>query len=139
MIYGICLMYVAPILSKLVGHAKDKKRYLVMGSFIGSLSIANFYFFKETSGVVSVTVSIFLLGLSACLIPVRSAYVLDFNITKQLGSGKAIGLLNAVLRLGQVTGPILFGWLFITMGSDSGIAVTAAAYLLFTLIFIFVG
>nr|WP_319395343.1 MFS transporter [uncultured Desulfobacter sp.] len=139
MIYGICLMYVAPFISKLVGHAKDKKRYLVMGSFIGSLSIANFYFFKETSGVVSVTVSIFLLGLSACLIPVRSAYVLDFNITKQLGSGKAIGLLNAVLRLGQVTGPILFGWLFITMGSDSGIAVTAAAYLIFTLIFIFVG
>jgi len=139
MIYGICLMYVAPVLSKLVGHAKDKKRYLVMGSFIGSLSIANFYFFKETSGVVSVTVSIFLLGLSACLIPVRSAYVLDFNITRQLGSGKAIGLLNAVLRLGQVTGPILFGWLFITMGSDSGIAVTAVVYLIFTLIFIFVG
>lgn len=139
MIYGICLMYVAPFISRLVGHAKDKKRYLVMGSFIGSLSIVNFYFFKGASGVISVTVSIFLLGLSACLIPVRSAYVLDFNITRQLGGGKAIGLLNAVLRLGQVTGPILFGWLFITMGSDSGIAVTAAVYLLFTLIFIFVG
>jgi hypothetical protein len=64
---------------------------------------------------------------------------LDFNITQQLGGGKAIGLLNAVLRLGQVTGPILFGWIFITMGSDSGIAVTAAVYLLFTLIFIFAG
>ena len=139
MIYGICLMYVAPYISKIAGQAHDKKRYLVMGSFIGSLSIANFYFFKDLSGVISVTVSIFLLGLSACLIPVRSAYVLDIYITKQLGSGKAIGVLNAVLRLGQVTGPILFGWLFITMGSDSGIAVTAAAYLVFTLIFIFVG
>jgi len=139
MIYGICLMYVAPYISKIAGRAHDKKRYLVMGSFIGSLSIANFYFFKDFSGVVSVTFSIFLLGLSACLIPVRSAYVLDLHITSQLGSGKAIGLLNAVLRLGQVTGPILFGWLFITMGSDSGIALTAAAYLLFTLIFILVG
>ncbi|WP_020589849.1 MFS transporter [Desulfobacter curvatus] len=139
MIYGICLMYVAPYISKLAGRANDKKRYLVMGSFIGSLSIANFYFFKDFSGVVSVTVSIFLLGLSACLIPVRSAYVLDFHITRQLGGGKAIGVLNAVLRLGQVTGPILFGWLFITMGSDSGIALTATAYLLFTLIFILVG
>ena len=139
MIYGICLMYVAPYISKIVGQAHDKKRYLVMGSFIGSLSIANFYFFKDFSGVVSVTVSIFLLGLSACLIPVRSAYVLDIHITKQLGGGKAIGILNAVLRLGQVTGPILFGWLFITTGSDSGIAVTAAAYLIFTLIFILVG
>nr|WP_320013354.1 MFS transporter [uncultured Desulfobacter sp.] len=139
MIYGICLMYVAPYISKIVGQAHDKKRYLVMGSFVGSLSIANFYFFKDFSGVVSVTVSIFLLGLSACLIPVRSAYVLDIHITKQLGGGKAIGVLNAVLRLGQVTGPILFGWLFITMGSDSGIAVTASAYLLFTLIFILVG
>lgn len=139
MIYGICLMYVAPYISKLIGRAEDKKRYLVMGSFIGSLSIANFYFFKDFSGVGSVTVSIFLLGLSACLIPVRSAYVLDFHITKQLGGGKAIGTLNAVLRLGQVTGPILFGWLFITMGSDSGIALTAIAYLLFTLIFTLVG
>lgn len=139
MIYGICLMYVAPYISKIVGRAHDKKRYLVMGSFIGSLSIANFYFFKDLSGVVSVTVSILLLGLSACLIPVRSAYVLDIHITKQLGDGKAIGVLNAVLRLGQVTGPILFGWLFITMGSDSGIAVTAAACLLFTLVFILVG
>lgn len=139
MIYGICLMYVAPYISKIAGRAHDKKQYLVMGSFIGSLSIANFYFFKDFSGVVSVTVSIFLLGLSACLIPVRSAYVLDLHITRQLGGGKAIGVLNAVLRLGQVTGPILFGWLFITMGSDSGIAVTAAAYLLFTLIFLLVG
>jgi len=139
MIYGICLMYVAPYISKMVGRARDKKQYLVMGSFIGSLSIANFYFFKDVSGVLSVTVSIFLLGLSACLIPVRSAYVLDFHITKQLGGGKAIGVLNAVLRLGQVTGPILFGWLFITMGSDSGIAVTAAAYLIFTLIFVLAG
>ena len=139
MIYGICLMYVAPYISKIVGQAHDKKRYLVMGSFIGSLSIANFYFFKDFSGVVSVTVSIFLLGLSACLIPVRSAYVLDIHITKQLGGGKAIGVLNAVLRLGQVTGPILFGWLFITVGSDSGIAVAAAAYLLFTVIFLLVG
>lgn len=139
MIYGICLMYVAPYISKIVGQAHDKKRYLVMGSFVGSLSIANFYFFKDFSGVVSVTVSIFLLGLSACLIPVRSAYVLDIHISKQLGGAKAIGVLNAVLRLGQVTGPILFGWLFITMGSDSGIAVAAAVYLLFTLIFILVG
>ena len=139
MIYGICLMYISPHLSRLVGRAKDKKQYLVIGSFIGSLSIANFYFFKDVSGIVSVTVSIFLLGLSACLIPVRSAYVLDFQITQQLGGGKAIGVLNAVLRLGQVTGPILFGWLFITLGSDSGIAVTAAAYLIFTLIFIFLG
>ncbi|MGM0653936.1 MAG: MFS transporter [Thermodesulfobacteriota bacterium] len=139
MSYGICLMYVAPYISKIAGQAHDKKRYLVMGSFIGSLSIANFYFFKDFSGVVSVTVSIFLLGLSACLIPVRSAYVLDIHISKQLGGGKAIGVLNAVLRLGQVTGPILFGWLFITMGSDSGIAVAAAAYLIFTLIFILVG
>jgi predicted MFS family arabinose efflux permease len=139
MIYGICLMYVAPYISKIVGQAHDKKRYLVMGSFVGSLSIANFYFFKDFSGVVSVTVSIFLLGLSACLIPVRSAYVLDIHISKQLGGAKAIGVLNAVLRLGQVTGPILFGWLFITTGSDSGIAVTAAAYLIFTLIFILVG
>ncbi len=139
MIYGICLMYLAPFLSKLIGRTEDKKRYLIIGSFIGSLSIANFYFFKEMSGVLSVTISIFLLGLSACLIPVRSAYVLDFDITKQLGGGKAIGVLNAVLRLGQVTGPILFGWLFITMGSDSGIAVTAAAYLIFTMIFVLVG
>ncbi|WP_320044904.1 MFS transporter [uncultured Desulfobacter sp.] len=139
MIYGICLMYVSPYISKLMGRAKDKKQYLVMGSFIGSLSIVNFYFFKDVSGIISVTVSIFLLGLSACLIPVRSAYVLDFQITKQLGGGIAIGVLNAVLRLGQVTGPILFGWLFITIGSDSGIAVTAAAYLIFTLIFIFLG
>jgi len=139
MIYGICLMYVAPYISKIAGQAHDKKRYLVIGSFIGSLSIANFYFFKDLSGVVSVTVSIFLLGLSACLIPVRSAYVLDIYITNQLGGGKAIGILNAVLRLGQVTGPILFGWIFITMGSDSGIALTAAAYLIFTLIFILVG
>ncbi|NDY70809.1 MFS transporter [Desulfobacter hydrogenophilus] len=139
MIYGICLMYVAPYISKIAGQAHDKKRYLVMGSFIGSLSIANFYFFKDLSGVISVTVSIFLLGLSACMIPVRSAYVLDIYITKQLGGGKAIGISNAILRLGQVVGPILFGWLFITMGSDSGMAATAAAYLLFTLIFIFVG
>ena len=139
MIYGICLMYVSPYISKIIGRAENKKLYLVMGSFMGSLSIANFYFFKDFSGVISVTISIFLLGLSACLIPVRSAYVLDFHITKQLGGGTAIGVLNAVLRLGQVTGPILFGWLFITMGSDSGIAVTAAAYLLFTLIFVLVG
>ncbi len=139
MIYGICLMYIAPLVSRFIGTAQNKKRFLVMGSFIGSLSIANFYFFKDVSGVTAITVSIFLLGLSACLIPVRSAYVLDFEVTQRLGGGKAIGILNAVLRLGQVSGPLLFGWLFLTMGSDQGIAATGIVYLLFTLIFVLVG
>ncbi len=139
MIYGICLMYVAPFVSKLIGGAENKKKYLVMGSFIGTLSIANFYFLKDISGVMAVSISILLLGLSACLIPVRSAYVLDFDVTKRLGGGKAIGILNASLRLGQVSGPLLFGWLFLSMGSDTGIALTGIVYFLFTLIFFLLG
>lgn len=138
MIYGICLMYAAPIISRYIGNSKNKKLYLIIGSFIGCLCIVNFYFFKNMSGVTAAAISIFLLGISACFIPIRNAYVLDFEISQKLGGGKAMGILNSVLRLGQVSGPILFGWLFITLGSDQGIAIAGMVYLIMTLVFVVV-
>ncbi|MFA5904645.1 MAG: MFS transporter [Desulfobacula sp.] len=139
MLYGICLMYIAPIISRHIGNSKSKKFYLAIGSFFGSLCIASFYFLKPVSGIAAITLSIFLLGISACFIPVRNTYILDFEITQKLGGGKAMGILNSVLRLGQVFGPILFGWLFFTMGSDHGIAFAGIISLVMTLIFVLMG
>lgn len=126
MIYGVCLIYVAPFISKYVDESENKKAYIILSGILGSLALLTFYFF---GGLAATAFTVLMLGLAGSFDASR-AYALKLKATQQLGEGKAMGVFNSAGRIGQVIGPIAFGWLTIALGISKGIAYFGLAYLL---------
>jgi predicted MFS family arabinose efflux permease len=135
MIYGICLIYIGPLISKYVDASRDKKRYVFLGCVIGSCS---FLIFHILDGLASATVAVFLLGLSSSFVLAsQMVYALKLEVTQKLGAGKAIGIFRSTSRVGQMLGPVIFSTLFAVTNINKGITYFGLFYLLTAFIFIF--
>jgi len=135
MIYGVCLIYLAPIISKYVDASENKKLYITVSGILGALAFVTFYSF---SGIAAAAMAIFLLGLSSSFgMASQSAYILKLKVTQDLGTGKAMGIFRSATRFGQVLGPMVFGWIMVTMEINRGIFYFALAYLSIVILFIF--
>ena len=134
MIYGICLIYIGPLISKYVDASRDKKRYVFLGLVLGSCS---FLIFVVLDGVASAAVAVFILGLSSSFVLASQiVYALKLKVTQELGEGKAIGLFRSTSRIGQMLGPVIFATLFAATNVDQGITYFGLFYLLTAFIFI---
>jgi predicted MFS family arabinose efflux permease len=134
MLYGICLIYVGPFISKYVDSTRDKKRYVFLGCILGSSAFLCFYLFN---GIISAIVAIMMLGLSSSFVLAsQSVYALKLKVTKKLGEGKAIGIFRSTSRVGQMLGPITFSWLFALADANKGMMFFGLAYLLTAILFI---
>lgn len=136
MIYGLCLIYISPIISKYVGAAKNKKIFIVISGLIACLAFVNFHFVKDFSGTFATALGVLFLGISFSFAASRNAYALNLKVSQELGEGKALGILYATARVGQVIGPVLFGWMFIMFGLEKSIVIAGGVYLIVTLIFL---
>jgi predicted MFS family arabinose efflux permease len=133
MIYGLCLIYIAPMLSKFVDRSDNKKLFIVITGMIGGLAFTTFYFM---GGLWATVVTVLLLGVSSSFDASRT-YALNLNITKTLGEGTAMGIFNLAEKIGQVVGPIIFGLFFITASLNNTMAAFGAIYIIITLLFLF--
>lgn len=135
MIYGICLILIAPYVSRFIDASSSKKRFIVLAGLIGGLGFLGFRFL---TGYIAVAAVVFMIGLSDSFDQSRNAYALKLKITNELGAGKAFGIFNAASRIGQVIGPFLFGWMLLTVGGADGIVWFGAFYLAVTFFFLVV-
>ena len=134
MIYGICLIYIGPLISRYVDASQDKKRYVFLGLVLGSCS---FLIFVVLDGLASAAIAVFILGLSSSFVLASQiVYALKLKVTQELGEGKAIGLFRSTSRIGQMLGPVIFSTLFAATNIDQGITYFGVFYLLTALIFI---
>lgn len=135
MIYGVCLIYVAPYIGRLVDESSRKRFYIVLSGVIGATGMMIYYIW---GGLPAAALAVLLLGLSASFgFASQNAYALNLRITRDLGESTAIGLTNAVERLGQVLGPLLFGWIIAVAGLQHGVTLTGVGYLALTILFVF--
>ncbi|MBD3308924.1 MFS transporter [candidate division KSB3 bacterium] len=136
MLYGICLIYLAPFISKYVDASSDKKKFIILSGVLTSLAFTIFYF---SGGIAATASAVLILGLSDSIgSGSRSAYALKLEVTRELGEGKAIGVFSTASKIGQVIAPILFGWLVVTIGIQKGITYFGLAYLCATALFLLV-
>ncbi|MFW5734049.1 MAG: MFS transporter [Oceanidesulfovibrio sp.] len=134
MIYGVCLIYIAPFIGRLVDESARKRLYIVLSGVIGAAGMLVYYIW---GGLPAAALAVLLLGLSASFgFASQNAYALNLRITRDLGESTAIGLTNAVERLGQVLGPLLFGWIIAVAGLQHGVTLTGVGYLALTILFI---
>jgi len=136
MINGFCLIYIAPIISRCIDRSGDKKVYIVIGGILGSLAFITFCF---TGGLAGAVAAVLLLGLSNSFsIAAQTAYAVELRVSRELGEGKALGILRSLGRSGQVLGPVMFSWLIATAEISKGMMYFGFAYLFITLLFVLV-
>ena len=133
-IYGVCLVYIGPFISKFVDASENKKLYIFLGCILGSSAFLIFYFM---SGLWAAIVSVFLLGVSNCFVLAsQTVYALKLKVTRELGSGKAIGIFRATSRIGQMLGPIVFSWVILATDMEEGVIVLGLLYFIAALLFL---
>lgn len=133
LINGLCMVYIAPYVSKLIDRSESKKKYVVLSGLIGSIAFVCFQYASHTAGVF---LTVLLLGISASINdPSRNSYLLKLGITREFGISKSLSISSSSYRIGQVLGPLIFGILLSVYGMD-GIMYLGALYLVITLVFL---
>jgi len=133
MIYGICLIYFGPFLSRYVDASQKKRIYVFLGCILGSFALLTFHVLE---GIVAAITAVLLLGVSSSFVlAAQSAYALELKVTQQLGEGKAIGIFRSTSRIGQMLGPIVFSSVIVAMNTRTGLTFLGIAYLLTAFLF----
>lgn len=136
MIYGICLIYFGPFISRYVDASQNKVLYIFTGCILGSFALL---IFMVMDGIPAAILAVLLLGFSSSLVLAsQSAYALKLNVTKELGEGKAIAIFRSTSRIGQMLGPIVFSMVIVATNTQTGITYLGAAYLVMAFLFILV-
>lgn len=130
LLYGLCVVYLGPILSRTV---VQKYSYKLSTSVSFALIIAGLLLFGFMPSPLTCTIAVLLLGLSDGIgLVAQNNYFLSLSSVKQFGVGKSMGIFSIVRKFGQTLGPSVFGWLsLIGMGIGMLGVVFAVALLVF--------
>lgn len=135
MIYGVCVIYVGPLMGRLADRSMAKKRWIVMGGLIGSVGMLGLYF---NSGLGAAALAVLLLALASCFAGAsQSPYMLALPDVQRYGAAGATSMMRAADKLGQMAGPLVVGAMFGAAGMGAGLAMTGLIYLAATLLFLF--
>jgi predicted MFS family arabinose efflux permease len=133
MLYGLCLVFLGPWVSRNIDTVERKRLAVIAGAILGG---AAFLSFNALHGLLAATVAVVVLGVSHSLVfSSQSAYALTLKATRELGEGKAIGLLGSTGRVGQMLGPVAFGLIIVATDVERGLTYLGYAYLLMALMF----
>ncbi len=126
-LYGICLIYFGPLIGRFIDRSQNKKYYMLTGGLLGGLA---FSIFNTDFGLGSMIVSIFFLGLSSSFVlSSQSTMVLELKESQQLGEGTALGIFRSISRIGQVIGPVIFGWVLLSEDLNEAINYLGYCYI----------
>ncbi|MDH3998510.1 MAG: MFS transporter [Desulfuromonadales bacterium] len=133
MVFGLCMIYIAPQVSRFVDKFENKKLFISMGGVMGSMGMMIFYYFD---GFWAVVVAIFVLGLSVSVSAAsRNIFTIDQSISKKVGISKVMGVYRTVDKIGQTLGPVLLGLLLLRFEIRQAVGVIGVAYIIMTLLF----
>ncbi|MCP4021586.1 MAG: MFS transporter [Desulfobacteraceae bacterium] len=132
-VFGICLIYVSPFITKRVNIKKHSINYIVIGGVLSSMALLSFSYI---SGYAAAMISILFLGLGASFNAIRNAYALNLPVSEQIGEGRVTSLIFFYARLGQALGPIVFAWFIVAGNESGGVVKIGILFLLMTIVFL---
>lgn len=134
MIYGLCVIYVGPLMGRVVDRSSIKKSWIVLGGLVGSAGMLGLYF---NSGLLAAAAAVLLLALASCFAGAsQSPYMLALPDVQRYGAAGATSVMRAADKLGQMAGPLVVGAMFGAAGMGAGLAATGVIYLGATLVFL---
>jgi predicted MFS family arabinose efflux permease len=135
MVFGLFMIYVAPLMSRWVDRSARKKPFIVGAGLLGGAGLASFFVLDGMVGVLA-AVTLFSLSFSFASSS-HVVFFLNLERTMSVGAGEAMGAYRALEKIGQVLGPIAVAAFFGLAGVEKGVAwlgvATMAATLLFAL------
>ena len=135
MVYGLCMIFIAPYIGEWIDNARNKKLFIMIGGLCGGLGLLFFAFYD---GLWAAVIMVFMLGMSSSFgSSSQVVFVLNSKATEKVGYGKAISFQRSADKLGQMFGPVIFGLIIGHLGIQSGIIWVGGVFMLLTLLFIF--
>lgn len=107
LIYGLCMIYLGPLLIDRLSRRLSAKQMLVLGGIAVGVSLL--IFSQSIHGLTLVFV-IFLISVAdSFAISSKTAYFTNLEASVRLGIGKATGILGTARKLGMIIGTNIFG------------------------------
>lgn len=133
MIYGICIIYLGPIITKFVTKHFGSKISTILYVV---LTISGLAVFAITGTNSSAVAAVILLSLSESFGIITAVnYFVGLRASRELGEGMALGFYGLAENVGQVLGPIIFG-IPIMFGYSKGVGILAMSTAFMLLLFI---
>jgi MFS family permease len=133
MIYGLCIIYLGPFVSKFIDKYKNKFPFVVAVGILSILSVLPFVVFQ---GIIPVVLAVFIIGVAssasaACFV----VYFLEVTAKYHISEQKRVSIFRSLQRLGQVVGSFAFASMISWFGFKLGLRYLSL--FLFSAIFIF--
>ena len=136
LLYGLSIIYLGPSLTVYISKRVGAKLSMLLAALILAAALLQF---AVQGTLTSAFVAIFMIGIAESFgIALRVNYFSSINAADMLGQGKALGYYGLVENLGQVLGPIIYGFV-IGMGIFKGIGLIGIIFLCAVSLFSIVG
>jgi|GEM_PF-470239 len=128
MLYGLCMIYLGPLIGRIVDRSSRKKMFVALGGVLGGAGMA--YLYVDNS-LAAVSLAVFLLAFGSCWTgAAQTSWMLALPRVQDYGASGATSVMRAADKFGQMVGPLFVGTLFTMMGIASGLAITGVVYML---------
>ncbi|MFR4119791.1 MAG: MFS transporter [Bilophila wadsworthia] len=124
LLFCLVIIYLGPFFGRAVDKSPNKLFWLVGGGF---LCIGGIIALLLLDGLAAAFACVALLALcNAIVASAQGTYALEIPVSRQVGSGRTVGIYNITERLGQMLGPVALGQVIALWGVNSGLLGMAA-------------
>lgn len=121
MCYGIMLVFMGPLFSRYFNRASHRKYYILTGGVITGLAMMSFFAF---SGFLPLLLVVALLGIAHTFsVSSQASLISETEIVNTIGVGTGMGLFRFWERVGNVSGPLVVGYMTAKLGYEKTIGI----------------
>lgn len=133
MLYGLCVIYVGPLMGRWADRKLHTKYYLIAAGGVASVGLM---LQGTLGGVWGIALATLCLALSSCLAAgAQAAYMLALGPVQHYGAVGASSVLRAADKVGQMLGPVVIAILLAAGSMSTALFYLGLVYALLTLCF----
>ncbi|WP_341878100.1 MFS transporter [Defluviitalea saccharophila] len=133
LLYGLCTIYMGPMLTRLTSKYLGSRRSIILAPII--ISIVMFVFAFNNQSIFIAFLVVIIIGLTDSFgLNQETDYFLSLDITKRYGESKSMGVYSLFECSGEAIGPMVYG-IIMTLSMQRGLSLLATCLLLFIFIF----
>ncbi|MFO7818338.1 MAG: MFS transporter [Thermodesulfobacteriota bacterium] len=132
--YGLAMVLLGPVLSKLLGRISYRKYNVFIGGLITAIALLAFKMYPSYIMIIGIVFSI---GIAHTFsMSSQAAIISETRLVKNLGAGTGMGVFRFWERIGNIFGPLLIGYFISIRGYSFSIVVLGSISLALSLAYI---